>query len=150
MSTSAKRIVTVASILCALVLFVLFLYYRPPAKARALDPVIEELFAYKKKNGKFPTDPEKLQSVQALQKDYSLYFGKRISEDEVSWSPFSVSENDLSILVYDEGFTLFAPTERIKMISFSNFRVWRRTSEDSRWTRGKIHWSLISWYWDDD
>lgn len=134
--------------LCSLVIY--FLIIRPrqlPEKVEALEPVIAELMNIKKQTGVFPADPASIASIEELGIEYRIYFGEVNEDKVVEWSPHKVSAHDFTVLVHSQGVAIFAPTGRIKPWSFSSFRVWRWTSYDSKWERGKIHWSLMGVYW---
>jgi hypothetical protein len=123
--------------------------YFPPAKCSALNAAIAEMDRFKIAEGLYPTNPATMLSLQELQKRWKVYFGERIA-DGVKWSPYEVSVNDLTLLVDGTNMVCFAPVERMKSYSFSSFAVWRYTSEEHRWRRGRIHWSLGGTYWDEN
>ena len=120
-----------------------------PAKARDLDPVIQELAEFKAKTGVFPLDAQTLTSVHGLATRRTLYYGDRQGTN-LFWDPFEVSAHELTILTLTNEFTLYAPVGRIKLFSFSSFPVWRYDSASMNWARGRIHWSLLGTYWDDE
>ena len=146
--TSRRTLIWLAVAVGAVVAFVLWTH-RLPAKARALAPVIAQLQAAHAATGQFPANPESLASVQTLERSYSVYFGQRTGSNFV-WSTSDVSSHDLTLLVDTNGFCMFAPTGRMKLLSFSSFPVWRRTNEDTDWRRGRIHWSFLGTYWSKD
>ena len=124
-----------------------FLWGRsPPQKACDLDPVIHELTAYRAEHGVYPTNLLALASIQRLATRRSLFYGERKGSD-LLWDPFQVSANDLTVLCCTNRFTLFAPTGRVKLYSFSSFPVWKYESESPVWSKGRIHWSLLGTYW---
>ena len=120
-----------------------------PAKVKALDPVIAELQKCRNQAGGYPADPTSLASVRRLREEYRLYFGFR-NGTNLMWDAADVSKHDLSVLVETNYFVLFAPVGQIKPWSFSSFPVWQRTPDDSRWRKGRIHWSLLGAYWSKD
>ncbi len=120
-----------------------------PAIARDLNPVIQELTALKLQNGIYPTNLLALASIQKLSKRRSLYYGER-KDSDLFWDAFQVSAHELTVLSCTNTFTLFAPTGRIKLYSFSSFPVWKCDSESPEWKKGRIHWSMVGTYWSID
>jgi hypothetical protein len=74
--------------------------------------------------------------------EFSVYTGAR-DTNGVTWEARDVSRHDFTVLVDREGYEVFLPVGRMKMISFSSFPVWRNSSFDRRWQKGSIHWSLL-------
>ena len=139
----------ILGIACVLLALWFILGQREPAKANALDPVADELLQIRKKTGMYPTDISVLSSLIPVRERYTLYFGQG-TDTNLAWSPSDVSSHDLTVLVTTNYFVMFAPTGKIKLMSFSSFPVWRRTSDDTDWQKGRIHWSLIGTYWSED
>lgn len=146
--TTKRRLAWLAVAAGVVVSFVLWTSRLPP-KARALAPVIAELQEVYATTGKFPENAESLASVQTLERTYSVYFGQRTGSN-VIWSASDVSSHDLTLLLDANGFCMFAPTGKMKPWSFSSFPVWQRTNEDTEWKKGRIHWSLLGTYWNED
>ena len=144
-----KKVLIILGVACLTICLFVVWTLRFPAKARALDPVLDELAQLHGKNGVYPTSPSSLPSVQRLSQHYSLYFGER-TQTNLLWNASEVSSHDLSILVETNFFVMFAPTGRIKPWSFSSFPVWRRDSDGGGWEKGRIHWSFGATYWSVD
>ena len=136
-------------VLCTFVVLVMLWNQHLPVKAQALEPLIRELADCKARTGRYPTNAFALQAARSLTNKYSIYPGER-TETNLTWNACAVSSHDLTVLVESNYFTLFAPTGRIWPISFSSFPVWRFKSADAKWNKGRIHWSLLGTYWNED
>jgi len=134
---------------CVLIILGLMCNQRIPTKARALEPLIKEFTDFKMRTGNYPTNVLALQTAQLIANKYSMYLGERTATN-LMWDAFTVSSHDLTVLVESNYFTLFAPTGRIWPISFSSFPVWRFESDGAKWIKGRIHWSLLGTYRDED
>ena len=148
MTRSSKRKALVLGGLCIAVAGVWAVTRMPPAKARALDPVARELVEIHRNTGEYPLEISGLPSLRHVTAAHSVYFGKRTATN-LAWDAWEVSSHDLTVLVATNLFVMYAPTGKIKPWSFSSYPVWRRTSEDADWRKGRIHWSLLGTYWSE-
>ena len=112
----------------------------PPSKARQLQPLLADIDRYMSTNGSYPTSCVSFASFSNLTQRSSVYTGGR-DTNEVVWETREVSSHDFTVMVDRAGYEVFLPVGRMKMISFSSFPVWRYSSADHRWQKGRIHWS---------
>ncbi len=112
----------------------------PPSKARQLQPLLAELDAFRATNGVYPTSCVSFASFSNLTQRFSVYTGER-NTNGVVWETREVSSHDFTVMVDRIGYEVFLPVGRMKIISFSSFSVWRYSSADHRWQKGRIHWS---------
>lgn len=131
----------VIAVLVLLLAGTIFLQKKAPSKIHEVEPVIEEITAYHKANGFYPSGISDWKSLTDLKGKFTVYPGKQVSDSVVEWSPHRVSEHDFTILTYKSGFSIFVPVTKIKPYSVSSFRVWQYDSAESRWQRGKIYWT---------
>jgi hypothetical protein len=135
------------SAIMALQIYVIYLWiHTPPAKAENLQPLVVELDNYDKTRGQYPTSCVSLASFTHLSKNFTIYTGEP-EANGIAWNPFEVSSHDFTILTTTNSYEIFLPAEHIKLISFSSFPVWHLDSDEHRWQKGRIHWSLIGSYW---
>ena len=134
----------------ALQIYVICLWlHTPPSKAKNLKPLLVEMDGYYQTHGQYPTSCVGLDSFTNLSKNSSIYAGE-LDAKGVSWSPFEVSSHDFTVLAAKDRYEIFLPTGHIKPISFSSFPVWRLDSDEHRWRKGRIHWSMAGSYWDQN
>jgi hypothetical protein len=88
-------------------------------------------------------------SFSNLTQQSSVYTGGR-DTNGVIWETREVSRHDFTVMVDRAGYEVFFPVGRMKMISFSSFPVWRYSSTDHRWQKGRIHWSYGGSHWSYD
>ena len=126
----------------------------PPPKARQLLPLLKALNGYMATNGIYPTSCVSFAAFSQLTQHFSVYTGER-DTNGVTWDPQDVSGHDFTVLVDRDGYEVFLPVGRMKMITFSGFPVWRYSSADHQWQKGRIHWSIVpigyeGSYWSKD
>ena len=131
----------------ALQIFILHIWWNTsPAKAKNLNPLLEDINSYQKNHELYPASCEQFSSFTNLEKNFSIYTGESRTNG-IIWQPNEVSGHDFTVMVGPKGYEVFLPVGRMKMISFSSFAVWRFDSTERRWQKGRIHWSLLGSYW---
>jgi hypothetical protein len=123
--------------------------HTPPTKAKQLKLLIVEMDNYRKTHGRFPASCVDFDAFTNISKSFSIYTGE-LDTNGVSWSPFEVSKHDFTVLTDKTGYEIFLPKGQIKFISFSSFSVWCLDSNKHRWQKGRIHWSMLGSYWDEN
>ena len=121
----------------------------PPSKAGELSPLLKEINHYHATRGQYPKSIKIFSSFTNLTQRHSVYTGEQTTNG-VTWQPYDVSNHDFTVMIAPDGYEIFLPVGHMKMISFSSFAVWRLDSNERRWRKGRIHWSLIGGYWSDD
>ena len=130
-------------------IYVAYLWlHTPPAKAAQLKPLLKEIQDFKTVHGRYPSSCEQFSEFTNLTNNFSVYTGEHTTNG-VDWLPTEVSNHDFTILVEREGYEIFLPTGRMKMISFSSFPVWRLDSTEHHWRKGRIHWFIGGSYWSE-
>jgi len=112
----------------------------PPTKARYLRSLLSDMDSYLATNGTYPTSCVSFASFSQLTQRFRVYTGGR-DTNGVTWEAREVSGHDFTVMVDREGYEVFLPVGRMKIISFSSFPVWRYVSTEHRWQKGRIHWS---------
>jgi hypothetical protein len=114
-------------------------------KAIQLQSLLKDLDAYQATNRTYPTSCVNFGSFSQLTKHFTVYTGGR-DKKGVTWETSEVSNHDFTVMVDRDGYEIFLPVGRMKIISFSSFPVWRYSSADHRWRKGRIHWSYATDY----
>ena len=149
-STTHRRLTLLSLIVggCSLALAIWFVR-APPTKANLLQPLIREMDNHMETRGHYPTSCVSLVSFSQLTQHVSVYTGGS-GQGAMTWEPREVSRHVFTIMVDTNGYEIFLPVGRMKLISFSSFPVWRYDSAKRRWQGGRIHWSYGGSYWSED
>jgi hypothetical protein len=148
--STRRQFLIALTVTIAVITFVLW-PNSPPAKAKALLPLMKELEQHKTAHGKYPTTFEAIHSFTQLTQHFRVYLGFRDSETmTITWKPHEVSAHDFTVLIQESRYQIFLPVGRIKMYSFSSFPVWKYESDTHQWHEGRIHWSLQGVYWSEE
>jgi hypothetical protein len=132
----------IATLIVFVAIAVFIQWYRsPPPNARHLQQLLSDLERFKAATGAYPTSCASFTSFSNLAKVFKVYTGER-QTNGVVWEPREVSDHHFSVLVDDVGYEIFLPVGRMKPISHSSFPVWRYSSAERKWQKGKIHWSF--------
>jgi len=123
--------------------------HSPPAKSQALQSLLADMERFRATNGLYPTSYAGFASFAQVTQQFSVYSGKK-DTNGIFWETREVSSHHFTILGDSAGYEVFLPVGHMKMISFSSFPVWRFTSTDHKWEKGRIHWSLVESYWSKD
>jgi hypothetical protein len=124
---------------------------KAPSKASQLHPLLADIDRYKSTNGIYPTSCASFASFSNLTQRFKVYTGAQ-GTNGVEWDTYEFNSHDFTDMVDRAGYEVFLPTGRMKMISFTSFKVWRYSSADHRWQKGRIHWSygFGNSYWSAD
>ena len=101
-------------------------WFSPPAKARHLAPLLAEIDNIKTITGKYPDSYLSFSSYSNLTKQLTVYAGNH-DTNGIVWDPHEVSGHDFTVLLAEDGYEVFLPVGRIKMVSFSSFPVDRKS-----------------------
>ena len=142
-----KRVLAVTFIVAALAL--VFRFHSPPDKIKNLTPLLAEIDQYRATNNVYPLSYASFQSFTQLTRQFRVYSGGRDPQG-ITWEPLDVSNHDFTVMVDTNGYEIFVPAGRMKLISFSSFAVWRFDSSARKWQKGRIHWSYAGSYWSID
>ena len=116
---------------------------------RDCQPFLDELVAYKRNHGTFPSDARTLGSYHSLAKHRRIYLVQESNADkELRWNLDDLDRAEVSLFVLPDRFQCVVPIERSSLISFSHFRVYLFESTDNQWRRTLMHWSLLGAYMD--
>jgi hypothetical protein len=146
---------SIATVFLLLVVAATFIWWLnlPPSKTKQLRPLMAELDAFNATNGLYPTSCIAFASYSNLTKQFRVYPGER-DTNGIFWEPREVSGHTFTVMVDREGYEIFLPVGRMKMISFTSFPVWRYSSAEHHWRKGRIHWSYgidhTASYWSKD
>jgi hypothetical protein len=113
------------------------------------QPLLNELVAYKRDHGIFPTDVKTLGSYHSLARHRRVYLVQETKNaDELRWDLEDLDKADVSLFVLPDRFQCVVPIERRSLISFSHFRVYVFQFPENKWRRTLMHWSLLGVYID--
>jgi hypothetical protein len=144
--TINRRTILLALMYIGIALAFLWWLCVPPTKARELRPLLKAMDSYMATNAKYPTSCAGFVSFTQLTQHFRVYTGEPTTNG-IAWEPSEVSRHDFTVMVDKDGYEIFLPVGRMKLISFSSFPVWRYDSFHRHWQKGKIHWSFVGSYW---
>jgi hypothetical protein len=148
-----RRSIATAFILLGVAATFIWWLNLPPSKTKQLLPLMVDLDAFKSTNGLYPTSCVAFASYSNLASQFRVYPGER-DTNGIFWETRKVSDHTFTVMVDREGYEIFFPVGRMKMISFTSFPVWRYSSAEQRWRKGRIHWSyadnFTGSYWSKD
>jgi hypothetical protein len=141
-------LVTASMLLAGIWFGAVFREFQAREVCRRVEPLLAMLRDEKNRSGMYPPNLRAFVKTNVpWRRDVLFYHGET---NGVEWLPNHVASSDITLMAVSNRLECIVPIERMSPVSFSSFKIFVFTSDRQRWTRSRLHWSLLGAYIDPE